>query len=190
MITTESIDATTWAFDSIDEADLNEDSDYTLDDDMGATDDINFEATTTASKTTTTTPTEIPSAEPSSPPRSSRRKRHINFPGVNVGDNNAYTMEVMVAVDRKMQEYHGNNIQAYVLTLMSIVSNIYADASIGNSINVAVVHIFLLKNDLHETDTTRIGKHIQSLTLRWLFCNTLNSDPYTQTDKHHVMINL
>ena len=58
-------------------------------------------------------------------------------------------MEVMVAVDRKMQEYHGNNIQAYVLTLMSIVSNIYADASIGNSINVAVVHIFYLRDDLH-----------------------------------------
>lgn len=58
-------------------------------------------------------------------------------------------MEVMVAVDRKMHEYHGNNIQAYVLTLMSIVSNIYADASIGNSINVAVVHIFYLRDDLH-----------------------------------------
>lgn len=91
------------------------------------------------------------------PPRSARRKRHINFPSGNSGDNNAYTMEVMVAVDRKMQEYHGNNIQAYVLTLMSIVSNIYADASIGNSINVAVVHIFLLKDDLN-IDSNPSGK--------------------------------
>lgn len=94
-----------------------------------------FETTTTSTSTTTQ-------------PRSSRRKRHINFPGSN-SENNAYTMEVMVAVDRKMHEYHGNNIQAYVLTLMSIVSNIYADASIGNSINVAVVHIFYLRDDLH-----------------------------------------
>lgn len=152
MSTTESIESTTipLAFDSIDESDLDED--YTLEPVDDATDDIDFEPTT--SSTTTTTTTATPTAEP----RSSRRKRHINFPGVNVGDNNAYTMEVMVAVDRKMQEYHGNNIQAYVLTLMSIVSNIYADASIGNSINVAVVHIFLLKHDLHETDNSRIGK--------------------------------
>lgn len=161
MSTTESIESTTipLAFDSIDESDLDEDNDYTLepiDDDIGATDDIDFEPTTSSTTTRTTTTGDTPTAEP----RSSRRKRHINFPGVNVGDNNAYTMEVMVAVDRKMQEYHGTNIQAYVLTLMSIVSNIYADASIGNSINVAVVHIFLLKHDLHETDNSRIGKHI------------------------------
>lgn len=33
-----------------------------------------------------------------------------------------YTIEVLVAVDRKMREYHGENLQSYVLTLMSIVS--------------------------------------------------------------------
>lgn len=167
MSTTESIESTTipMAFDSIDDSDLD---DYTLepiDDDLGATDEIEFEPTT--SSTTTTSKTADP---PTAEPRSSRRKRHINFPGVNVGDNNAYTMEVMVAVDRKMQEYHGNNIQAYVLTLMSIVSNIYADASIGNSIDVAVVHIFLLKHDLHDNDNGRGGKYIaESLTKCSLF---------------------
>lgn len=149
--TTEPMDSTTipLSYDSIQELDNSDEEDYTLEpleDDISSTDsvDLNMEKTSTAN--------------PSS--RSSRRKRHINFPGVNVGDNNAYTMEVMVAVDRKMQEYHGNNLQAYVLTLMSIVSNIYADASIGNSINVAVVHIFLLKNDLHDTNSDRVGKHI------------------------------
>lgn len=79
----------------------------------------------------------------------SRRKRSILSPSPHLIANNAYTMEVLVAVDRKMQEYHGQNIKAYVLTLMSIVSSIYADASIGNSINVAVVHILLLQDDLH-----------------------------------------
>lgn len=141
--TTEPNESTTIpvSFDSLDE-DEDEDEDYTLEpieDDESSTDNVDFESTTTST-------------------RSSRRKRHINFPGMNVGDNNAYTMEVMVAVDRKMQEYHGNNIQAYVLTLMSIVSNIYADPSIGNSINVAVVHIFYLKHDLHEHDPNRVGK--------------------------------
>lgn len=87
----------------------------------------------------------------------SRRKRQILFPAQNLIDNNAYTMEVLVAVDRKMQEYHGQNIKAYVLTLMSIVSSIYADASIGNSINVAVVHILLLKDDLR-VESNHVGK--------------------------------
>lgn len=129
-------------------SDLDEIEDFTSDPTEGtdsATDDFDFDFGT---KTTTTT----------NPPRSSRRKRHINFPTSSSGDNNAYTMEVMVAVDRKMQEYHGNNIQAYVLTLMSIVSNIYADASIGNSINVAVVHIFFLRDDLH-IESNHIGKY-------------------------------
>lgn len=149
--TTESNESSTIPvlFDSVQEFDIE--SDYTLEpneDDISTTDNLDFETTTETITSST---------------RSSRRKRHINFPGVNVGDNNAYTMEVMVAVDRKMQEYHGNNIQAYVLTLMSIVSSIYADPSIGNSINVAVVHIFLLKQDLHENDPNRVGMYIYSI---------------------------
>ncbi|XP_055684696.1 A disintegrin and metalloproteinase with thrombospondin motifs 20 isoform X2 [Lutzomyia longipalpis] len=73
-----------------------------------------------------------------------RRKRSHQ----SVMPHNEYTMEVLVAVDKKMQEYHGDAIQEYVLTLMSIVSSIFSDASIGNSLNVAVVHILLLKHDL------------------------------------------
>lgn len=125
------------------QSDLDEIEDFTADPtETDTVDDLDATTTTT------------------NPPRSSRRKRHINFPTSNSGDNNAYTMEVMVAVDRKMQEYHGNNIQAYVLTLMSIVSNIYADASIGNSINVAVVHIFFLRDDLH-LESNHIGRYWQ-----------------------------
>jgi hypothetical protein len=33
-----------------------------------------------------------------------------------------YTIEVLVGVDKKMQEYHGKNLKDYVLTLMSDVS--------------------------------------------------------------------
>lgn len=69
-------------------------------------------------------------------------------------------MEVLVAVDRRMQEYHGANIQSYVLTLMSIVSTIYTDASIGNSINVVVVHVLLLKHDFN-SKSKQNGKFFQ-----------------------------
>lgn len=86
-----------------------------------------------------------------------RRKRQANFLTTNSVDNYPYTMEVLVAADRKMQEYHGADLQAYILTLMSIVSNIFADASIGNSINVAVVHILLLKDDLH-VESNNVGE--------------------------------
>lgn len=95
-----------------------------------------------------------------------RKKRSISgSSGMNA--NNAYTMEVLVAADKKMQEYHGSALHNYILTLMSIVSNlvallwigcsnifssqvssVYSDASIGNSINIAVVHVVLLKDDL------------------------------------------
>lgn len=47
-------------------------------------------------------------------PRSKRSTAHIS--------NNEYTIEVMVAVDKKMQEYHKDTLKSYVLTLMSIVS--------------------------------------------------------------------
>ncbi|KAJ6633267.1 A disintegrin and metalloproteinase with thrombospondin motifs 9 [Pseudolycoriella hygida] len=79
-----------------------------------------------------------------------RRKRSI---ASSLATNSAYTMEVLVAVDKKMKEYHGDNLNAYVLTLMSIVSSIYADASIGNSINVAVSHIILFRDSLHDKST-------------------------------------
>lgn len=40
----------------------------------------------------------------------------------NSEENKEFTIEVLVAVDRKMQEYHGKNLKNYVLTLMSVVS--------------------------------------------------------------------
>lgn len=47
---------------------------------------------------------------------------------------NDYTIEVLVAVDKKMMEYHGENLQSYVLTLMSIVSYYFAIYYNGNQL--------------------------------------------------------
>lgn len=102
-----------------------------------------------------------------------------------------YTIEVLVAVDKKMQEYHGKDLKNYVLTLMSVVSratiafdlieeaaiillsllflssflfvrrqvsSIYADASIGNSIKIAVVHIMYVEHDLVPDASSGNGK--------------------------------
>jgi hypothetical protein len=43
----------------------------------------------------------------------------------NSEENKEFTIEVLVAVDKKMQEYHGKNLKNYVLTLMSVVSNFH-----------------------------------------------------------------
>ncbi|XP_034940467.1 A disintegrin and metalloproteinase with thrombospondin motifs 9 isoform X2 [Chelonus insularis] len=52
-----------------------------------------------------------------------------------------YFIEIMVVADAKMIEYHGDNLVAYVLILMSTVSRIYKDPSIGNPISIAVTKV-------------------------------------------------
>ncbi|XP_046400011.1 A disintegrin and metalloproteinase with thrombospondin motifs 9-like isoform X2 [Ischnura elegans] len=63
------------------------------------------------------------------------------------GTSREYFLEVMVVADRKMIEYHGSELASYVLTLMSIVSRIYKDASIGNPMTVAVVNLIEADED-------------------------------------------
>ncbi|XP_067203568.1 A disintegrin and metalloproteinase with thrombospondin motifs 9 isoform X2 [Linepithema humile] len=52
-----------------------------------------------------------------------------------------YFIEVMVVADKKMVEYHGNSLISYILVLMSTVSRIYKDQSIGNPVSIAVMKI-------------------------------------------------
>ncbi|XP_036343293.1 A disintegrin and metalloproteinase with thrombospondin motifs 20, partial [Rhagoletis pomonella] len=65
----------------------------------------------------------------------------------NYVDRHVFTMEVLVAVDKTMSEFHGADLKSYILTLISIVSNIFADASIGNSIYISVANILILRDD-------------------------------------------
>lgn len=51
-----------------------------------------------------------------------------------------------------MQQFHvtiGSNIWEYVLSLLSTTENVFAHASIGNVINIAVVGIVQLDRDLN-----------------------------------------
>ncbi|XP_018011351.2 A disintegrin and metalloproteinase with thrombospondin motifs 20, partial [Hyalella azteca] len=50
-------------------------------------------------------------------------------------------MEILLVVDAKMARYHGKHVDQYVLTLMSMVSLIYRDSSLGNLIDIAVVEV-------------------------------------------------
>ncbi|XP_058978759.1 A disintegrin and metalloproteinase with thrombospondin motifs 9 isoform X2 [Musca domestica] len=69
-------------------------------------------------------------------PKLRRKKR--NYEG------NQYTIELLVAVDRTMKEFHKDDLTPYILTLISIVSNVFADASIGNPIKISVANILVL----------------------------------------------
>uniref|UniRef100_A0A8B9LKD8 ADAM metallopeptidase with thrombospondin type 1 motif, 9 n=1 Tax=Astyanax mexicanus TaxID=7994 RepID=A0A8B9LKD8_ASTMX len=68
-----------------------------------------------------------------------RSKRFLSYPRF---------VEVMVVADSKMVEHHGSSLQHYILTLMSIVSSIYKDPSIGNLINIVVVKLVIINNEL------------------------------------------
>ncbi|XP_015110053.1 A disintegrin and metalloproteinase with thrombospondin motifs gon-1 isoform X1 [Diachasma alloeum] len=52
-----------------------------------------------------------------------------------------YFIEIMVVADAKMVDYHGDSLVGYILVLMSTVSRIYKDPSIGNPISIAVTKI-------------------------------------------------
>uniref|UniRef100_A0A182PKQ0 Peptidase M12B domain-containing protein n=1 Tax=Anopheles epiroticus TaxID=199890 RepID=A0A182PKQ0_9DIPT len=77
--------------------------------------------------------------------------------------NNDYTLEVLVMVDNKMMRYHRQNLNSYVLTLMSIVSSVYADASIGSSMKIAVSHISYIHHDL-EAQTVAAQKGLEGVS--------------------------
>ncbi|XP_045143176.1 A disintegrin and metalloproteinase with thrombospondin motifs 20 [Echinops telfairi] len=68
----------------------------------------------------------------------SRRKRFVSYPRY---------VEVMVTADAKMVRYHGQNLEHYILTLMSIVAAIYKDSSIGNLINIVIVKLVVIHNE-------------------------------------------
>ncbi|KYO47658.1 A disintegrin and metalloproteinase with thrombospondin motifs 4 [Alligator mississippiensis] len=68
----------------------------------------------------------------------SRKKRFLSYPRY---------VEVMVTADTKMVRHHGQNLQHYILTLMSIVAAIYKDSSIGNLINIIIVKLIVIHNE-------------------------------------------
>ena len=85
-----------------------------------------------------------------------REKRFVGSPI----DENKYIMEVLVVVDKTMQAYYGSNLEEHVLQLMSIVSNLFSDASIGNDIGIAVLDILRLTDEIKVTPHQYVGKFL------------------------------
>ena len=83
--------------------------------------------------------------------RSGRQKRDVSASQRNSDPNTAYTIEVLVIMDESMRRFHDSmstNTTEYILSLMSVAANVFADASIGNMISIAVVGNENLNQDL------------------------------------------
>ncbi|KAG5869042.1 hypothetical protein JTB14_018763 [Gonioctena quinquepunctata] len=93
-------------------------------------------------------------------------------------------VETLVVADAGMVEFHQDGeIETYILTLMNMVSMLFQDPSIGNSVHIVVVKIILIEDPFSEpilNITTNAD-----LTLK-TFCKwQLALNPPKDNDPHH-----
>ncbi|XP_076238234.1 A disintegrin and metalloproteinase with thrombospondin motifs 9 [Calliopsis andreniformis] len=95
-----------------------------------------------------------------------------------------YFIEIMVVADAKMVKYHGKGLFGYILVLMSTVSRIYKDQSIGNPITISVMKIV-------QTDEVFATRHngrdgIAAADMLKRFCHwQKNNNPDEPSPEHH-----
>ncbi|XP_054034735.1 A disintegrin and metalloproteinase with thrombospondin motifs 12 [Dryobates pubescens] len=70
-------------------------------------------------------------------------------------------VETLVVADSKMVEYHGSDhVESYILTIMSMVTGLFHDPSIGNAIHIVLVRLILFEEEeqglkiVHHADKT------------------------------------
>ncbi|XP_034485693.1 A disintegrin and metalloproteinase with thrombospondin motifs 9 [Drosophila innubila] len=103
-------------------------------------------------------------------PLLTRSKRHF----LNTG-NQVYTLEVLIAVDQTMIEFHQSDLHSFILTLFSIVSNIFSDASIGNSIHISLINLLKLSDPFPHERGKNYAPSEQKLKR---FCTFLSKQGY------------
>ncbi|XP_063930505.1 A disintegrin and metalloproteinase with thrombospondin motifs 9-like isoform X2 [Zophobas morio] len=87
---------------------------------------------------------------------SSRLPREADWPADR--KTNEYFVKVLVVADRSMIQYHQSNddLKHYILILMSHAALLYKDASIGNSISLSVVNIWMLNNTVFTSNNSQV----------------------------------
>nr|CAD7201811.1 unnamed protein product [Timema douglasi] len=96
-----------------------------------------------------------------------------------------YCVEIMVVADRKMAARHGPNLTAYILALMSSVSMIFKDASIGNPMSIAVVKVKVLEKDLVNRDPHQEGTSAIDMLGKFCEWQATYNDPDDSSPHHH-----
>ncbi|RUS77633.1 hypothetical protein EGW08_014608, partial [Elysia chlorotica] len=110
------------------------------------------------------------------PGRSRRRKR-------SVGVSRKHTVETLVVADSKMYRYHGNDVEHYVLTLMSVVRGVYRSPSLKNHINIVVVKLIIFES-IWDTPFNLTSNAALTLKEFCLWQSSINDfTPFSE--KHH-----
>ncbi|XP_058455762.1 A disintegrin and metalloproteinase with thrombospondin motifs 7 isoform X2 [Malaya genurostris] len=93
-------------------------------------------------------------------------------------------VEALVVADHSMVQFHQDvDLQQYLLTIMNMVSSLYKDPTIGNSIQVTVVRIIILEEEESHADFN--VTHVAANTLE-NFCRWQRSlNPKAEDDPHH-----
>lgn len=104
----------------------------------------NSTTTTTESTTTTTAARTTDADDGNESELHLRSRRSISTPR---------HVEALVVADSSMVAFHQDDyVETYLLTIMNMVSSLYKDPAIGNSIKVVVVRIVLLEEDESHPD--------------------------------------
>uniref|UniRef100_A0A182JAX5 Uncharacterized protein n=1 Tax=Anopheles atroparvus TaxID=41427 RepID=A0A182JAX5_ANOAO len=93
-------------------------------------------------------------------------------------------VEALVVADHSMVQFHQDvDLQQYLLMIMNMVSSLYKDPTIGNSIQVTVVKIIILEEEHSHADfniTHMAGNTLENFC-RW----QRNLNPKPDEDPHH-----
>ncbi|KAK2580485.1 hypothetical protein KPH14_006224 [Odynerus spinipes] len=99
-----------------------------------------------------------------------------------------YFIEIMVVADAKMVEYHGNNLDSYILVLMSTVSRIYKDRSIGNPVSISVTKIIQTDDVFGRRSNRRSGIAAQDMLKQFCRWQRLNNPDEPSPEHHDVAL--
>ncbi|XP_033625467.1 A disintegrin and metalloproteinase with thrombospondin motifs 16-like [Asterias rubens] len=95
-------------------------------------------------------------------------------------------VETLVVVDKKMIRNHGEEkITPYVLTVLNMVTSLYKDASLGNTINIVLVSLLLLHDDQPGLNIDHHADHSLNSFCQWQ--STLTTPNGTQHD-HAILL--
>ncbi|XP_038067052.1 A disintegrin and metalloproteinase with thrombospondin motifs 18-like [Patiria miniata] len=77
-------------------------------------------------------------------------------------------VETLVVVDKKMIRSHGEEkITSYVLTILNMVTSLYKDATLGNTINIVLVSLLLLQDDQPGLNIDHHADHSLNSFCQW-----------------------
>ncbi|KAL1375649.1 hypothetical protein pipiens_017375, partial [Culex pipiens pipiens] len=112
---------------------------------------------------------------PTKSSRGQRIKRSISTPR---------HVEALVVADLSMSQFHQDvDLPQYLLTIMNMVSSLYKDPTIGNSILVTVVRIIIMEEEqsLADFNVTHVAANTLENFCKW----QRDKNPKQEDDPHH-----